>query len=60
MQLYEKVPAVKLGTSIQFPAQTPASRPSGLIDGSSSAHLSMAFFLKDKVRWEAAPAAQFH
>jgi len=49
MQLYEKVPAVKLGTSILFPAQTPASRPSGLIDGSSSAHLSMAFCWKDKV-----------
>src|SRR5271157_1936707 len=27
--------------------------------GSSSAHLSMAFSKKDKVWWEAAPAAQF-
>jgi hypothetical protein len=43
MKLYEKVPAVKLGTSIVIPAQTSASRPSGLIDGSSSAHLSIAF-----------------
>src|SRR5450759_5699143 len=32
----------------------------GLLSGSSSAHLSMAFCEKDKVWWEAAPAAQFH
>ena len=43
MQLYEKVPAVKLGTSTLFPARTPDSGPGGLIGIASSAHLSMAF-----------------
>jgi hypothetical protein len=37
-----------------------SSWPRGLMEGSSSAHLSMAFSIgKDKVRLEAAPAAQF-
>src|SRR5271157_5332884 len=59
MPLYESGPAVKLGTSHDFdPGQ--ASRTLGSWTGSSSAHLSMAFSVrKDKVGWEAVPAAQF-
>jgi hypothetical protein len=41
-------------------AQGSVSGAVGLLSGSSSAHLSMALCERDKVSWEAAPAAQFH
>ena len=59
--LYEREPAVKLGTSRVISAQAglTARRTDQRIEQRSSLYglLSLA---KDQVRWEAAPAAQFH
>src|SRR5665647_662867 len=53
-------PAVKWTGSPGDRARGPVSGAVGLLSGSSSAHLSMALCERDKVSWEAAPAAQFH
>jgi hypothetical protein len=60
IQLYESGPAVKLGTSHLISTQAGLTDPR-IVDGiEQRSSLYGLLVVKDKVAWEAAPAAQFH